>query len=121
MPTADKRIEMREGNNRTVRFTVYQKGTRIGFAIPATATVELEVERADPDTESPFTPIPALSTDPGADWDNGVVVVDIGPPITDAVGTYAYSLTMTDGTQVVTLAVGLIEVGERPGYPHPTP
>ena len=119
MPSADGLIELYEGNNRTVVFTVYQFGTRIGYVIPTGATVNLEIERADPETEVLFTPISVPEGHPTADWANGVAAVDIGPPVTTAVGSYLYSLTLTDGSQIITLLTGRAEVKERPGFASP--
>lgn len=114
-------LETFEGNTRTFIFKLRQKGANLPFDASGADKFMLEIERSEAEDETPFTPIDALPTDPGADFANGIVPVTVTPsapsPVTAEVGTYAFSLTMVTGTSEVTVAVGQLEVAERPGYP----
>lgn len=112
-----------EGNTRTFKFLLRQKGTRQPFDASGADKFKFECERQVVEGESPFAPIEILPTDVGADFANGIIPVTVTPdtpsPITAVVGSYLFSLTMVTGTAEVTIARGQLEVAERPGYPPP--
>lgn len=115
-------LETFEGNTRTFLFKFRKKRSRDPFDVSGADKFKFEVERADPESESPFAPIEGFSTDVGADYVNGLVPITVGPTapaITVNVGSYLWSLTMVTGTTESTLAVGQLEVKERPGFPNP--
>lgn len=59
-----------------------------------------------------------LSTLPGADWANGIVVLAFSPAdFTATIGEYTFSLTVVIGGQTITYCTGTVEVHERPGFP----
>lgn len=115
-------LETFEGNTRTFLFRLRKKRSRDFFDVSGADKFKFEVERADPESESPFAPIEGFSTDVGADYANGLVPITVGPSspaIAATVGSYLWSLTMVTGADEVTLAVGQLEVKERPGFPNP--
>jgi hypothetical protein len=117
MSRVANKIRTHEGNTRNAIFTLLEKGTRNPFDLSAANPIQLEVERTSTTDDTTFTPIDHDDLHPSSDLVNGVVVFPIGPPITNVVGTYGYSLTFGLGAETVTAVVGEIEVQERPGFP----
>jgi hypothetical protein len=116
-------LETREGNTRTFVFKLRKKNTRQAFDASGADKFLFECERQEVEGESPFEPIEILPTDVGANFAQGIIPVTVEPtgvsPITEKKGSYLFSLTMVASTAEVTIATGQLEVGERPGFPHP--
>lgn len=71
------------------------------------------------DASGAHQPIVTLSdSTPGADWANGLVVLELTPSnFTAAQGTYSFALTMLRSGETITIETGFVEVKERPGHP----
>lgn len=110
------RIVTYQGNSFYYLVTLKTYGSRTPRNVSAASSILLEWETA---ARVHQTPIVCLSNAPGADWANGVVALPIGPPMTSAIGTITFALTVQIGGQTITYDDGAVEVRERPGYPAP--
>ena len=112
-----------EGNTRTFLFKLRTLRTRQPHDVSAVDKFKFEVKRQETEDDTPFAPIEGFSSDAGADYVNGEVPITVLPtgtsPVAAEVGTYLFSLTHVTGSVEVTIAVGQLEVAERPGFPNP--
>lgn len=105
------------GNLRTLIFHLKIKGTATAWNVSAATAIRLEWQ---PMNGSPETPLQASASHASAVWASGIVAIDLSESdVLAAAGTYEYSLTVTLGGETITAVTGIVEVQDRPGYPHP--
>lgn len=111
-------IAVHEGNTFDVIFVIFKKGTRTRWNVSSATSIVLEAQKE----LSKFR----VTCDRGhvdADWSKGRIVATVKPDNVTAVpGTYRCVMTVTIGTEVVSLPHEdhfIIEVNNRPGYPYP--
>lgn len=102
-----------EGNRRALPFELRQAGQKGPWDVSGATQIRLEWEQPD---GTNGVAIVADSGHTAADWANGIVIAVIeSTNITAAIGTYDYTLTVDIGGEVISVAVGTIEVLNRPG------
>lgn len=110
-------IETYEGNTVYFPVRVRRFGSKTPENLESATAILLEWEN-DQGVEQ--TTINVLDSVPGADWENGLVMLPITPgDFTAAIGRYTFSLTIQSGGQTITYVDGVVEVRERPGYVAP--
>lgn len=108
------RFQTYEGNTIALPFELHREGVKGVWDVSGATQIALEVTSP---SDADMTPILADENHADADWAAGLVVVVItGSNVTALLGTYRYSLTVTISGQVITVATGLIEVLDRPGF-----
>ena len=114
------RFDVFEGNRRRLLFRLRKSGRDTFFDLSTATEVRLETERVEIDKRTVLAAIIANPSQPEADFANGRVVAFIDPAdVTAIIGSYAFSLTADIDDETITLATGLIEVRDRPGFPVP--
>lgn len=104
-----------QGNLLYFPVTIRRYGSKTPENLGAASAILLEWEDDDGDEKAAIN---VLSTLPGADWPNGLVILPISPAdFTAEVGRYTFSLTIQIGGQEITYGDGVVEVRERPGWP----
>lgn len=105
-----------EGNAVRHTFNLKQFGRNAPVDVSTASAINFEWELPDGTVQ---TPVVVDSGEPGADWDNGVVVVFVQAPITDIVGDYPFSLTVVINGETITYETGEVNVLDRRGFPAP--
>jgi hypothetical protein len=105
-----------EGNAVRHTFNLKQFGQNAPVDVSAATAINFEWELQDGTDQ---TPVVVSAVEPGADWANGVVVVFIQAPITDAAGDYPFSLTVVINGETITYECGEVNVLDRRGFTTP--
>jgi hypothetical protein len=125
MPTvtldlADRvKIRIPHGNRRTLLFRLRSDQTRNAQNVSTAESILLEWS-IDGEAQAPVT---ALVDHPLADWETGVVPVEVtGADVLSTLGEKEFSLTGFFGTDdPKTWVTGHIDVYARPGFPYVPP
>lgn len=113
----DFRLQVFEGNTIDLVFQLKKFKQRVGWNLTGVTAIRLEFDGVD---GSPFTYAVADPNHAEAAWATGRVIVRVSPQtITAAVGSYAAGITVFFPGEEITVAAGVIEVCDRPGYPWP--
>ena len=108
------RFETYEGNSVALPFELRREGVKGVWDVSGATQIALEVTSP---AGTDLSPVLADSNHADANWAEGLVVVVISSAnVTNVIGSYAYSLTVTISGQILTVATGVIEVKDRPGY-----
>lgn len=102
-----------EGNAVRHTFKLKQFGRNAPVDVSLASPIEFEWELPDGANQTPIT---VNIGEAGADWANGIVVVFIQSPITDAIGDYPFSLTVTLNGETISYATGEVNVLDRRGF-----
>jgi hypothetical protein len=105
------------GDARTILFRLRRANNNAVLPVDEADPIQLRWWNASNVAQVPVVVNPGH---PLADWDNGVVPVDLtSANVLAAIGTYRYSLTGFFGGPTLprTWVIGEIEVHEAPGYP----
>ena len=105
------RLKVGEGDIRRVSLTLRDYGVRTGRDLSGYTSVLLEWEDS---RGIPQSPVALSSLTAGADWVNGILVVEVGPnDLTATVGDYRFGVTVTSSTEIKTVVTGVVEVRDR--------
>lgn len=102
-----------EGNAVRHTFNLKQFGKNAPVDVSTATAINFEWELPDGTNQ---TPIVVVIGEPGANWNLGIVVVFVQAPITDAIGDYPFSLTVTINGETITYETGEVNVLDRRGF-----
>lgn len=110
------KITTYEGNAVRHTFKLKQFGQNAAVDVSAATAINFEWELPDATNQ---TPIAVSIGEPGANWAAGIVVVFVQAPLTNTVGDYPFSLTVTINGETITYESGEVNVQNRRGFTTP--
>jgi len=110
------KITTYEGNAVRHTFRLKQFGQNAPVDVSAATAINFEYEDSDGVDQ---TPLSVSAGEAGANWGEGIVVVFIMAPLTDAIGDYPFSLTVTINGETITYECGEVNVLDRRGFTPP--